>query len=154
MPKNKRKYKGERHVRLAHYLLSHPSWVQLSPKAQLIFIEIKRRFNGFNNGEIALSCRDAAQIAKCSRDTALRALIELEYYGHIILCKMGTFGNRHASEFILTHEGYNNRPATNDWKASRPDFKTYARTSNTDLKSLLKHRKANIEAQIVSQERL
>lgn len=145
----KKKQGGERFVKLPHYLLEHPSWVELTPKAKLILIEIKRRYNGSNNGKITLSCREAGKVSGCSKDTALRALYELEYYGHIICRTSGTFGNRHASEYILTAESYNNQPATNNWKPPRPQFKKYARHSLKDIKSLLKDRKQHMESQIV-----
>lgn len=153
MGRKKKKTGFERFVKLPFYLLEHPSWRALTPVAKLVFIELKHRYNGVNNGQVALSCRDAGELLGCSRNTAQRALLELEYYGFIILRWRGTFGNRKASEYILTCEGYNNHPPTHEWKSSRPDFKT-TRPKSSDLQSHQSTRNANMEQQIVSEEGL
>jgi hypothetical protein len=152
MPRKKKPRGGDRFVKLPHYLLSHPSWCEMSAVAALLLIEVKRRYNGYNNGEIGLSCREAGVVAKCGKDRAQRALYELEYYGHILLKYSGTFGNRKASEYILTHQPVGNHPSTHDWKPSRPHFKKYARHSLKDLKSILKDRRQHMEEQIVDSQ--
>jgi hypothetical protein len=152
MARRKTKGGGERFVKLPHYLLAHPSWVEMTPQARLALVEIKRRYNGYNNGQISLSCREAGLAIGCGKDRAQRALYELEYYGHIICRREGTFGNRLASEYILTHERYNNQPPTHDWKDSRPHFKKIARLPLKDLKSTLRDRKRYMEQQIVDSQ--
>jgi len=118
MPKKKKN--GSRFVALPYFMMHHPTFRQLSPNAVRLFIELKMIFNGSNNGHIALSCRDAGERCGFTRNTAGKAFKELEYYGFIILRRVGHFGNRHASEYILTCEAWNNQPATNNWKTSRP----------------------------------
>ncbi len=145
---------GEQYVKLTYYFLKHPSWLELSSNAQLILIELRRRYNGHNNGQISLSCREAGKVAKCSKDTANRALLELEYYSHVKRRKVGTFESGQASEYILTCEPYNGQPATNDWKHSRPRLEKITRHNVKDVESRLKDRKAFMEAQIVSPEGL
>lgn len=153
MAKRKKYTGGERFVKLPFYMLEHPSWRAMTSIAKLIFIEMKHRYNGVNNGHIALSCRDAGEQLGCSRNTVQRALLELEYHGFIVLRWKGTFGNRKASEYILTCESYNNRPPTHNWKESRPTYKN-ARPKLHDLQSPSSARNANMEQQIVSGEGL
>jgi hypothetical protein len=57
--RRRRSYEG-RHVRLDHYLLKTPAWQSLNAVARVIYIEVKFRFNGSNNGRIPYSIREAA----------------------------------------------------------------------------------------------
>ncbi|MBM1171227.1 hypothetical protein JQC81_09670 [Microvirga arabica] len=61
-------------------------------------------YNGSNNGRIALSARDAAERARCSKNTAARAFAELTQKGFIDLCSRGHFDRKtpHAAEYRLT----------------------------------------------------
>ena len=91
-------------VRLPHYLLDAPAWTALSPLAAKIFIRIMRIYNGRNNGYLALSARQAAEAAACSKDSAARALRELIDKGFLELSIQGRFVRKtpHASEYRLT----------------------------------------------------
>ena len=156
MGRKNKKYSGPRYVKLPFALIEHPSYMALSLAARALYVELKHRFNGVNNGQIGLSCRDAGKIIKVSRNTAQRAFLELEYWGFIICRRQGTFGDRKASEYILTCEPYNNRPATMDWKESRPAMpkdwkpKNKLRPNESDSESHKKARTDYMEEQIVS----
>lgn len=79
-------------------------------------MEIRKRFNGVNNGEISLSTREAGEICKCNKDTAANAIKGLARHGFIYFSKKGKFTNRQASTFTLTCERLNGNPKTDDWK--------------------------------------
>ena len=67
-----------RHIRLYHWLLKSPAWHSISPLARSLLIEVWRRYNGQNNGEISYSVREAAKALHVGKDTANRAFHELE----------------------------------------------------------------------------
>jgi hypothetical protein len=111
----KRKKRGEPFVKLTRFMVTHPSWYDLSPGARCIYIELRRRFNGINNGEITLSCREAAMVAKCGKGTATKLLNELTEHGYIKPEIRGRFRNRFASTWRLTNEEYHGQQKTDDW---------------------------------------
>ncbi len=101
-------------------IYDHPAWKALSSKAVLIWLEIRKRYNGRNNGEISLSVREAAIVAHCSKDTALKALNQLQTHGFIKMNNKGHFQNRHATTWTLTCEKLNDLPPTSDWRSWQP----------------------------------
>jgi hypothetical protein len=114
--KNKGRSLG-RFVALPYNLLESYAWQALSPEAALMYIEIKRRYNGQNNGNISLSCREAATVGRCSKGTAGKKLSELVDHGFIKSASKGHFRNRHASTWILTSEVYEQQSPSNEWKS-------------------------------------
>ena len=99
-----RSRKGERFVKLDHWLLKTPAWQALGPVARAIYVELAQRYNGSNNGEIALSVRDAAKLVHVAKDTATKAFRELEDKGFVIRVVCGSFNwkLRHATTWELT----------------------------------------------------
>lgn len=116
--------KGESFVKLTRFMLNHESWLNLSPAARCIYIEIRKRYNGSNNGEIHLSCRDAAQVVKCGKSTATKLFRELMEHGYIKSAVKGKFRHKWASTWILTNEEYNGRHKTDEWVHWRQRGKT------------------------------
>jgi DNA-binding HxlR family transcriptional regulator len=99
--------KGEaRHVRLYHWLLDCPAWQSLSPAARCAYLELKFIYNGGNNGRIGLSARRLGACIHVSKNTAARALRELQEKGFIERVTAGAFHRkvRHATEWRLTEE--------------------------------------------------
>jgi hypothetical protein len=97
--------KGDgRHVRLEHYLLKTEAWRSLDPVARAIYIELKYRYNGSNNGRIRYGIREAAADLRVGKSTAARALAALTERGFIIAASRGHFDRkiRHSSEWLLT----------------------------------------------------
>lgn len=88
---------GAKHwVMLEHYLLASPAWCDLSANARVVYVELKRRYNGKNNGMLRLSTREAAAIikAEASNDTGARALTELADHGFIAVTEDSTFNRK------------------------------------------------------------
>jgi len=129
MDKQIRRYiknKGRSNVRfvaLPHNMLDSAAWKHLRPGAGFVFIEIKKRYNGGNNGNIPLSHREAAAVAHCGKGTAHRLLAELIAHGFIKQANKGHYGNRHATTWILTCEVYQGRCPSNEWKDWKPENK-------------------------------
>lgn len=108
-------------IMLRNDIYDHPAWKALSPKARCIYLELRRRYNGTNNGEISLSMREAAMVAKSSKSTAQKALIALKSHGFVAMMNKGHFRNRHATTWRLTCEATENNAPTNEWRQWKPD---------------------------------
>jgi hypothetical protein len=122
MKKYDNKGRSKTRTVMLHYpLIESDAWRTLPPPACKIFIELRRRFNGFNNGDISLSCRDAAELTGCSKQSALRHFNSLIKHGFIDIHNKGVMRNRNASTWYLTMEAceYHPRYPTNRWR----DFK-------------------------------
>jgi Helix-turn-helix domain len=93
-------------VPLFKYMLDCPAWLSLSPAARAAYVQLARRYDGCNNGMLALSVRTLAEELGCSKNTAGRLLTELEDAGFIETVMLGRFArqNRKASEYRLTIE--------------------------------------------------
>ena len=108
---------GPRFIQINHYLLSSPAWLSLKPAARAVYLELAARFDGSNNGEIALSIRDAARRCNIAKDTAAKALNELIEKGLIAVVTPGAFDYklRHATEYRLTDHKDGNKLPTKDF---------------------------------------
>ncbi len=97
---------GDRFVGLRWFLLDSAAWLSLSPGARVVYIEINRRYNGSNNGYLALSVREAAERCRVNKDTVTRIILELCEKGFIEVASPGAFSikSRHAAEYRLTAE--------------------------------------------------
>jgi hypothetical protein len=94
----------ERFVKLEYYLLNSGALNDLSLAARWLYVEIKKRYNGTNNGYLSFAVREAATILKVGKGTAQQAFVELECHGFIRARQKGSFHlkKRHATEWILT----------------------------------------------------
>ena len=80
----KRKKKGSgRFVQLTEYMQKTEAWDTLAPGPRALYIALKRRYNGANNGQIILSHRDAAKEINVHRNTVGRYFEELQARGFI-----------------------------------------------------------------------
>lgn len=98
--------KTEPFLKLTWFMLESPAWRSLTPAARAIYIELAKLYNGRNNGWLALSVRDAAQRCRVNKDTAAKALAELQAAGFVECVTPGGFTRkvRHATEWRLTGE--------------------------------------------------
>lgn len=76
-------YKGHkkgagRHVQLPEWVQASQAWASLKPGPRALYIELKRRYNGGNNGRIILSHRNAAKALGVHRNTVGPWFDELE----------------------------------------------------------------------------
>ena len=110
----------ERFVKLTYPLLESEAWRWLRPISQAVYIELRRRFNGSNNGKISFSLAEGARILRASKSSIQTALVELEEHGFIKLVKKGYFTRRMASEYALTDEQLDGYPPTREWRRWQP----------------------------------
>ncbi|MFK4824686.1 hypothetical protein ACI0FM_07830 [Paenochrobactrum sp. BZR 588] len=102
---NKFKRKGKsKFIMIDSYVKRSPAWKALTPVERAVYIEVKWRYDGVNNGRIGLGLRELAEEINMGRDTAGRALDALVGYGFIVKTKASAFNvkNRAATEWRLT----------------------------------------------------
>lgn len=81
--KHHKKGGAGRFVQLPEWLQASEAWATLKPGPRALYIELKRRFNGSNNGKIILSHRDAATALGASKNTVGPWFKELQARGFI-----------------------------------------------------------------------
>ncbi|EAR51034.1 hypothetical protein OG2516_04029 [Oceanicola granulosus HTCC2516] len=83
---------GGRHVQLQEWFQATEAWTTLRPAPRALYIELKRRFNGSNNGRIPLSYREAADLINVHRNSIRAYFRELETRGLIRRTSNGHLG--------------------------------------------------------------
>ncbi|MCF3973931.1 hypothetical protein [Paracoccus salsus] len=102
-------------VQLREYLQASEAWATMRPGPRALYVEIKRRFNGSNNGSLYLSHRDAAIALNVARNTVAGWFRELEARGFIRKTAahyLGPSGIGQASLYALEEETCDGKPAT------------------------------------------
>jgi hypothetical protein len=101
---SRRKQKSPPFVMLPHWVIKTPAWRALFPVDRAIYLELRGRFNGHNNGNIGLGCREAAGAVNVSKDTAHRSMSRLVEIGFIEATSKGFYKplGRAATEWLLT----------------------------------------------------
>ncbi len=86
------------------YIIRSAAWQALCPNERAAYLELKWRFDGYNNGRIGLGNRELVKALKSSKDTARRALDSLMEKGFVTKAKPSGFNVKHrvATEWRLT----------------------------------------------------
>lgn len=92
---------GPSFVRLFRYVKRSQAWHDLGPYSRLALIELLDRYTGINNGMIQLSCRELARCLNCSKDTANKALQELDDSGLARPSRVGVWRGKLATEWRI-----------------------------------------------------
>ena len=111
---------GEQWATLSYRLLRSDAWRSLSGPAVKVWLELRTRYHGKNNGQLALSMDEAARLLGLSKSTVKRAFDELVIKGFLKLTRKGHWYGRLASTWETTDKGRDNQLATNDWKQWKP----------------------------------
>ena len=93
-----------RHVQLPEWLQASEAWATLKPGPRALYVELKRRFTGFNNGRIVLSHRDAAKALNVHRNTVGPWFDQLVERGFIRMRQgphLGPAGIGQSAEWLL-----------------------------------------------------
>jgi DNA-binding transcriptional MocR family regulator len=105
MARNRFKRKGKsKFILIEGYVKECAAFKALSALGRAAYLEVKWKYDGWNNGRIGLSCRELADRLNVGRDSASRALNELQEKGFIAVGKASAFSvkNRLATEWRLT----------------------------------------------------
>lgn len=89
---NKTGRSSGRFVMLPEWLQKSDAWASLKPGPRALYVELKRRFDGTNNGGIFLSHRDAAAALNVNKDTVAGWFADLQERGFITLTQGGHLG--------------------------------------------------------------
>ncbi len=117
---------GGRFVSLPEWLMSSAAWQDLKPGPRALYVELKRKYNGGNNGEIFLSHRDAARALNMGREAVAGYFRELKAHGFIVETRghcLGPSGVGQSATYALCEEALDGKPATKDfmrWKKQKP----------------------------------
>lgn len=95
----------------------------MPPGPKLLYLELKKRYNGQNNGQIYLSHRDAAKACSVHRNTVGSWFMMLQERGFIVMTKgphLGSCGTGIAATWALaefaTKDGKRPTLAFKKWK--------------------------------------
>ena len=111
---------GEQYFGLSYAMAKSPAFRSLSGSALKVFIEVRTRFHGGNNGDLSLSMDEAARLLGIGKATAQRAFAELEAKGFLMMIRKGRWVGRLATTWRTTDKSHNGALPTNDWKAWQP----------------------------------
>lgn len=111
-----RKAKFEPHVRLYQHEHQSKAYQSLSPEARALLFEFRALYQGKEN-RVFMSVREMMRRVGVGRHRAEHARGELLDRGFIRMVKIGSFSRkqRHATEYILTNEPLDNKPATKEF---------------------------------------
>ena len=125
-----------RFVQLPEWLQKTEAWATLPPGPRALYIELKRRYTGSNNGRISLSHRDAAKALNVHRNTVGPWFKELEARGFIVMVQghyLGPSGIGKTSHWLLTEL------ASDDMKAPSKAFASWQQIQKPRTKSVPPH---------------
>lgn len=82
---------GPAFVQIHHWFRKTEAWRSLGPYSKLLYIEMKAKYSGANNGEIPMSYREAAELLGCSNRPVIIGFQELQDRGFIVPVQKGAF---------------------------------------------------------------
>ena len=85
---------NEQYAKLPYRLIQSETWRSLSGPAVKLWLELRSRYNGGNNGEVMLSMDQAKKLLSISKSTASDAYVELTLKGFLAMTKRGTWHQR------------------------------------------------------------
>jgi biotin operon repressor len=119
--KTGRSKRDGQYIPLPYSMLRHPAWRRLNPAAIKVWLELRSRYNGSNNGKLALSVDQGAKLLGMSKSTVTRALKELEAKGFIVKTRQGAWYGRKATEWRVTDTSCDGHPPSRDWQRLTTD---------------------------------
>lgn len=93
------------HARIYRHWMDLPSWTTLTPLAQSLIVNLMTRYRPQEPNLFEISDRTATTLARCSRNTASKALAELEDRGWLRVVRVGRMRGpkaKRASAYALT----------------------------------------------------
>jgi biotin operon repressor len=113
--------KGEgQFVPLPYTMLHSAAWRSLSGQAIKVFLELRTRFHGANNGRLILSLEEASRLLGIGKATVQRALDELQEKGFVVRTRRGQWYGRLASTWAVLDRPIEGMGAAQGWKTWQP----------------------------------
>jgi hypothetical protein len=131
--KQSKRRRGELFVGLEFWEMETEAFQHLSADATRVYLFMRKRYNGANNGRVIFSWRDAMAVLRSGSDRAGKALRELRQKGFVKLRTPGAPGPaiRPAGEWQLTVFECGGQPASKDFAHWRPDSEKQLPTPET-----------------------
>jgi DNA-binding transcriptional MocR family regulator len=112
------------HARIYRHWLDLPSWTTLTAVAQSLIVNLMASYRPQEPNRFEISDRAATALVRCSRNTAAKAMAELEDRGWLRVIRVGRMRGpkaKRASVYVLTAfpEDISN-PATKDFLRWQP----------------------------------
>lgn len=111
---------GDQFVAIPYPMARSAAWRSLSGSAIKVWVELRSRYNGGNNGKLTLSLDEAARLLGLGKATVSRALDELTAKGFIELRVRGHWYGRKATEYSVTDRSCQGVHASNAWRTWSP----------------------------------
>ena len=124
---------GGQFVPIPHNMARSAAWRSLSGAAAKVYVELRSRYNGRNNGDLSLSYREAAGSLRLGKTSVKRAFDELQEKGFLVKTSEGRWYGRKAATWAATDKPVDHpraAPATNAWKAWRSPAEAKASKNN------------------------
>jgi Helix-turn-helix domain len=131
--RNGRSKKQGRFWAVPHFMLQTHAWRRLSPYARAAWLEIGALYVGDNNGRIAVPARWLADRLNVSKNTAMRAILELMTLGFLEKTQSSSFTQkRRAAEYRFTHLKCNRTgdPPSRTFQNIRPNGPDFAQNES------------------------
>jgi hypothetical protein len=116
--------KDQPHARIYRQWMDLPAWTTLTAVAQSLIVNLMTRYRPHEPNQFEISDRTATTLVRCSRNTASKALVELEDRGWLRVIRVGRMRGpkaKRASIYTLTaFAGEPAKPATKDFLHWRP----------------------------------
>jgi hypothetical protein len=106
-------------VPIPYRMATSEAWRSLSGSAVKAYVELRRRYNGGNNGDLSLSLNEGAVLLGLGKATVMRSLDELERKGFIKMTERGSWYGRRATTYAASDRMHGTHSPTNGWKAWR-----------------------------------
>jgi hypothetical protein len=132
---------SRRFVMITHDVLYSRAWADLSCTDRSVLLALWARHNGGNNGAISFGCREAGDMLRVGKDTAMRCLRSLYEHGFIRPTRLGYFKvktERLATTWRLTMLPTSKGEATHDykgWMGGLVDTTTWATKNQKTVRS-------------------
>lgn len=105
---------------ISRHMATSDAWRSLTGSAVKVFVELRSRYNGLNNGDLSLSFAEAADLLALGKSTIARAFGELESKGFIQKTSEGQWYGRKAATWTVTDRPQKKgEPASNCWQSWR-----------------------------------
>jgi hypothetical protein len=120
-PNKKGRNDQEQYIPIPYTMAHSHAMRALGGAALKVWIELRSRYNGHNNGDLSLSLDEGARLLSIGKATVQRALNELETKGFIKMTKRGQWYGRMATTWAITDRSHKGHLATRDWKNWKPE---------------------------------
>jgi hypothetical protein len=116
------KHSGPSFMQFFHHVKRSTSYHGVSPIARCLLTEVHDRYNGCNNGMIALGVREAAYEIGCGKSAISDAARELDDADLARPTQLGAWRGKHATEWRLTWRVCNKTGQfpRNQWQERKP----------------------------------